>query len=361
MIPAVLTSFFVNERGQVVSEAGRQGNWQALCQSQRPVIIVFVLVVCFYCTMAVSNPATAFELTTHYNVSEHAASYDSSVPILPSSLQVAVAANFAKPLRDIAKGYYEKSGQEISVTVSSSGTLFAQLTHGAQFDVFLSADTARPNALIEAGRVNAEDVHVYAKGRLAFLSSNSSASTPHFTADILAGKKLAIANPKLAPYGEAAKQYLAKTKQWSIVAPHLVMGKNVLQAYQFYTTGNADYALVAYSLTLNAELNSGADEPNTNRRNRNEIILIPDTLHQPIMQSLAVTATANRKAAASAFARYLLSGAVQENLPNWGYEPADDSISVNVNANADEPKREINKAAKQKSKRVNNSAMRGLQ
>jgi molybdate transport system substrate-binding protein len=293
----------------------------------------------FACNAAVSN--------TYLDSDNDSANYGKAVPILSSPLQVAVAANFAKPLRNIANDYFKKSGQEVSVTVSSSGTLFAQLTHGAQFDVFLSADTARPNALVEAGRVNAEDVHVYAKGRLAFLSSNTTASTPNFTAASLAGKKLAIANPKLAPYGNAAKQYLVNTNQWNIVSPHIVMGKNVLQTYQFFTTGNADYALVAYSLTLTDKQINEAGGRNTSGRAA-AALLIPDTLHQPILQSLAVTAAADRKAAASAFARYLLSLEVQGNLPNWGYQPANDSLPISVDSRIRE------------NKEVNNSDTRGL-
>lgn len=288
----------------------------------------------FACNAVVSN--------TYLESDNDSANYGKAVPILSSPLRVAVAANFAKPLRNIANDYFKKSGQEVSITVSSSGTLFAQLTHGAQFDVFLSADTARPNALVEAGRVNGEDVHVYAKGRLAFLSSNTTASTPNFTAASLAGKKLAIANPKLAPYGNAAKQYLVNTKQWNTVSPHIVMGKNVLQTYQFFTTGNADYALVAYSLTLtDKQINEAGGRAAT-------ALLIPDTLHQPILQSLAVTAAADRKAAASAFSRYLLSLEVQETLPNWGYQPANDSPPVSGNSRISE------------SKKVDNSATRGL-
>lgn len=296
-------------------------------------VVFFTL--CLVCNAAESN--------TTLSSYEDAATYDTAVPILSSPLQIAVAANFAKPLRTIANDYFKKSGQEVSVTVSSSGTLFAQLTHGAQFDVFLSADTARPNALIKTGRVNAEDVHVYAKGRLAFLSSHTTASTPHFTAGALAGKKLAIANPKLAPYGNAAKQYLVNTNQWNAVSPHIVMGKNVLQTYQFFTTGNADYALVAYSLALADKRINEANERDVDEAGA---ILIPDTLHQPILQSLAVTAAADRKAAASAFARYLLSLDVQGNLPKWGYQPADDSLSVSVTSSINENTRVDNRATR---------------
>ncbi|WP_303462877.1 molybdate ABC transporter substrate-binding protein [Alteromonas sp. 1_MG-2023] len=310
--------------------------------------ILMVHVLCFLSLWLFCNVA---ESKSVFDPNKQPVSNSEAVPLLTSPLQVAVAANFAKPLREIAKEYYVRSGQEVSVAVSSSGTLFAQLTHGAQFDVFLSADTARPNALIQAGRVSAEDVHTYAKGRLAFVSSTSKALTPYFSADSLAGKKLAIANPKLAPYGEAAKQYLTNTEQWNNVAPHLVMGKNVLQTYQFFTTGNADYALVAYSLTvnpeldrelnreLNSELNSEPSAPITRsptthlQKNSKAVVLIPDNLHQPILQSLAVTAALDRKAAATAFADYLLSSAVQTSLPLWGYQPVDDSLHADVSAN----------------------------
>ena len=325
------------------------------------------LLLCLISTVAESNTFLAPNKNTnaHENAgaNDYIASYGTAVPLLSSPLQVAVAANFAKPLHTIANDYFKNTGQKVSITVSSSGTLFAQLTHGAQFDVFLSADTARPNALVEVGRVNAEDVHVYAKGRLVFLSSKNVASVPHFTAELLKGKKLAIANPKLAPYGEAAKQYLANTHQWNTVTPYIVKGKNVLQAYQFFTTGNASYALVAYSLALNGKLMGEADGHSSNVPQRVGAILIPDTLHQPILQSLAVTASSERKAAATAFARYLLSMQVQENLPSWGYLPAGDSLSMNVDAITQEAnqnsKKHHNETGKKEAKLVDNGTSRG--
>lgn len=220
------------------------------------------------------------------------------------SLKVAVAANFAAPLREIANRYYAQSGVNVVITVSSSGTLFAQLMHGANFDVFLSADTKRPQALVEAGRITADDIVVYAKGRLAFLSSDTSMSLDKINAAQLEGQRFAIANPKLAPYGEAAKQYLINMAKWTLVKPHIVMGKNVLQSYQFFTTANAKYALVAYSLA----------------KNDANAVLIPERLHAPILQALAITASSERNRQARQFVDFIMSQEIQQRLPEWGYQ-----------------------------------------
>ena len=157
-------------------------------------------------------------------------------------INVAVAANFAKPLKSIAEQFTELTGIEVAVTVSSSGTLYAQIQHGASFDVFLSADRARPQALVDNNVVHHGNLVDYAKGKLAFvyagdLSSEAShetsgernceqiahSSTGDTTAQINVQltdclskqlvqlmenpqNKVAIANPKLAPYGDAAQQ-----------------------------------------------------------------------------------------------------------------------------------------------------------
>lgn len=222
------------------------------------------------------------------------------------SLKVAVAANFAAPLREIANLYSAQSGVNLVITVASSGTLFAQLMHGANFDVFLSADTKRPQALVDAGRIAADDIVVYAKGRLAFLTSDGAMPLENINASQLEGQRFAIANPKLAPYGEAAKQSLTNIDKWTLVKPHIVMGKNVLQSYQFFTTANAKYALVAYSLAKN-EANA---------------VLIPEQLHAPILQALAVTASAERTKQARQFVDFILSQDIQQRLPEWGYQPS---------------------------------------
>ena len=321
-------------------------------------------------------------------------------------INVAVAANFAKPLKSIAEQFTELTGIEVAVTVSSSGTLYAQIQHGASFDVFLSADRARPQALVDNNVVHHGNLVDYAKGKLAFvyagdLSSEAShetsgernceqfarSSTGDTTAQINAQltdclsrqlvqlmenpqNKVAIANPKLAPYGDAAQQTLQNLSLWQQFLPHRVMGKNVLQTLQFYTTGSVKGAFVAYSLALDLPADLSSNLPsnfnsvvNTKSADAVTVIVpVPETLYQPIIQSLVVnsktvaTLSPNlfeplpiKNAAApvdepihndnveptrafrlsdasglsspSLFVQYLMSQGVQHSLIEWGYEP----------------------------------------
>ncbi|MEC8233245.1 MAG: molybdate ABC transporter substrate-binding protein, partial [Pseudomonadota bacterium] len=193
------------------------------------------------------------------------------------TLNVAVAANFAKPLQFFANQFSQITGIETRITVSSSGTLYAQLQHGAQFDVFLSADRQRPNALAESGLVHTENVVNYAQGQLAFVYR-----TPDFTQvpdalselvlSAMSMGKVAMANPKLAPYGDAAKDVLNALNLYNDMQTHRVTGKNVLQTYQFFTTNNVSGAFVAYSLTP-AVMHEQDKNIGT--------FLVPSSLHKP--------------------------------------------------------------------------------
>ncbi len=321
-------------------------------------------------------------------------------------INVAVAANFAKPLKSIAEQFTELTGIEVAVTVSSSGTLYAQIQHGASFDVFLSADRARPQALVDNNVVHHGNLVDYAKGKLAFvyageLSSEAShetsgkrnceqiarSSTGDTTAQINVQltdclskqlvqlmenpqNKVAIANPKLAPYGDAAQQTLQNLSLWQQFLPHRVMGKNVLQTLQFYTTGSVKGAFVAYSLALDLPADLSSNLPshfnsvvNTKSADAVTVIVpVPETLYQPIIQSLVVNSKtvatlspnlfeplpiknvtapvdepvhkgdnettrafrlsdANGVSSPSLFVQYLMSQGVQQSLIEWGYEP----------------------------------------
>jgi molybdate transport system substrate-binding protein len=325
-------------------------------------------------------------------------------------IHVAVAANFAKPLKSIAEQFTELTGIEVAVTVSSSGTLYAQIQHGASFDVFLSADRARPQALVDNNVVHHGNLVDYAKGKLAFvyagdlsseafseISSKTSgvrnceqiarSSTGDTTAEINVQltdclskqlvqlmenpqNKVAIANPKLAPYGDAAQQTLQNLSLWQQFLPHRVMGKNVLQTLQFYTTGSVKGAFVAYSsaLDLPADLSSNLPSNfnsvvNTESAEAITVIVpVPETLYKPIIQSLVVNSKtvatlspnlfeplpiknvtapvdepvhndnveptrafhlsdASGVSSPSLFVQYLMSQGVQHSLIEWGYEP----------------------------------------
>ena len=260
------------------------------------------------------------------------------------TLNVAVAANFAKPLQFFANQFSQITGIETRITVSSSGTLYAQLQHGAQFDVFLSADRQRPIALAESGVVHTENVVNYAQGQLAFVYRTSDVTqVPDALSELVLSAmsmgKVAMANPKLAPYGDAAKDVLDTLNLYNDMQTHRVIGKNVLQTYQFFTTNNASGAFVAYSLTpvvmQEQDKNIGT-------------FLVPSSLHKPIVQSLAINSRVKaqlvpnrfneqpfnksdaliRVSASNLFVQYLLSDKVQAQLNEWGYLPAKNTDNV---------------------------------
>ena len=260
------------------------------------------------------------------------------------TLNVAVAANFAKPLQFFANQFSQITGIETRITVSSSGTLYAQLQHGAQFDVFLSADRQRPIALAESGVVHTENVVNYAQGQLAFVYRTSDVTqVPDALSELVLSAmsmgKVAMANPKLAPYGDAAKDVLDTLNLYNDMQTHRVIGKNVLQTYQFFTTNNASGAFVAYSLTpvvmQEQDKNIGT-------------FLVPSSLHKPIVQSLAINSRVKaqlvpnrfneqpfnksdaliRVSASNLFVQYLLSDKVQAQLSEWGYLPAKKTDNV---------------------------------
>lgn len=224
------------------------------------------------------------------------------------TLNIAVAANFAKPLKHIAADYEAQTGEAVVITKASSGTLYAHITHGAGIDVFLSADAVRPERLVDDQRVAASDVYTYAIGRLGYIQRDSAAPDVDSlkTFALSPASRLAIANPTFAPYGEAAKQVLTSLVLWQHVSGSLVYGNNVLQTYQFFTSGNVDHALLAWSLV----------------KEKQGAVLLPSSLHQPIVQKLAITAATENKANAQAFVDFLLSEDVQQQLSQWGYEPA---------------------------------------
>ncbi|MCZ8530455.1 molybdate ABC transporter substrate-binding protein [Alteromonas sp. PRIM-21] len=360
--------------------------------------------------------ASDFEVGSHAEIDGDVISADKqNQPVnfkRDEKINVAVAANFAKPLKNIAEQFTELTGIEVAVTVSSSGTLYAQIQHGASFDVFLSADRARPQALVDNNLVHHGNLVDYAKGKLAFvyagdlssqafneISSKTSSetncreiagSTTEDTAEQLniqltdclsrqlvqlmenPQNKIAIANPKLAPYGDAAQQTLQNLSLWRQFLPHRVMGKNVLQTLQFYTTGSVKGAFVAYSLALDLPTNLPSSFITTGKTEIAEattvIIPVPETLYQPIVQSLVVnsktaaslspnlfeprpitnsTATtqvdepahknhvettrpfnladADGVSSPSLFVQYLMSQGVQHSLIEWGYEPTNAS------------------------------------
>lgn len=218
------------------------------------------------------------------------------------SINVAVAANFAAPLQKLLPEFEAASGIKVRVSVGSSGALFAQIQHGAPYDLFLSADSKRPQALVASGRVTVSAVQTYAVGHLALVGNINGLSDPQLMA---AGNRVAIAEPDIAPYGRAAKQLLEQAGLWEKIAPGLIRGTNIQQTLQFWQTGNVDVAFIAASQCVSYQLSCQT---------------LPDT-YAPIIQQLAVTGQGESAVAAEQLAAFLRSPQIQSQLADAGYAP----------------------------------------
>jgi molybdate transport system substrate-binding protein len=226
-----------------------------------------------------------------------------------AQVQVAVAANMAAPMKQIAADFERTTGHHAVVVLGSTGKLYAQIRAGAPFDVLLAADDTTPTRLQAEGLAVPGTRFTYATGRLVLWSADPTAVDPQ-------GKvlhqppqgKLAIADPRLAPYGAAAMQTLAALGVASAWAPHLVQGESIGQAYQFTATGNARLGFVALAQVMaGGRITSGS------------AWIVPPTLHHPLKQDAILLDPGRSNAAAAALLQYLRGDAARGTLRGYGY------------------------------------------
>lgn len=163
-------------------------------------------------------------------------------------INIAVASNFTDPIKAIAARFTAQSGQRINLVFGSTGKHYAQIKNGAPFAAFFAADTRRPALLEQEGVALPGSRFTYAVGRIVLWSPKPGLVEPG--GKVLEGstfRHLAIANPRLAPYGKAAQQFLQARGLWEGLQERLVRGENIAQTYQFVKSGSAELGLVAYS------------------------------------------------------------------------------------------------------------------
>ncbi len=215
-----------------------------------------------------------------------------TAPAFAGKVRAAVAANFTGAATALAQAFTAKTGHEVVLSFGSSGQLYAQITQGAPFDVFLSADQERPAALVREGLAVGESRFTYALGKLALFSTDPALVTGAETLREGKFRKLAIADPGAAPYGAAAVAAIEALGLTGALTPRLVTGTSIAQAFQFVVTGNAELGFVALSQLV--------EGPGDGSR-----WVVPQELYPPIRQDVVLLRSAADMEAARALLDFM--------------------------------------------------------
>ncbi len=227
-----------------------------------------------------------------------------------AEVNVAVAANFTAPMKQIAAEFEKETGHKVVLAFGASGKFYAQIKNGAPFQLLLSADDEKPIQLVKDGLAVADSRFTYAIGTLVLWSAKPGfvdakgevLSKGHFN-------KIAIANPKLAPYGTAAIELLTKKGLLAAITTKFVQGENISQTFQFVSTGNAELGFVALSQVMkDGAITSGS------------AWIVPDSMHSPIRQDAVLLATGKDNIAAKSLLEYLKSVKAKKIIRSYGYE-----------------------------------------
>ena len=227
-----------------------------------------------------------------------------------AEIKVAVASNFANTLKEIAVEFQRDTGYQLAITPGATGKFYAQISNGAPFDVFLSADDETPRKLAQEGKAIAASQFTYATGRLALWSPSPDLVDKN--ADILKTDKfkyIAIANAKVAPYGQAAVQTMQKLGVLSKIEPRVVQGESIAQTFQFVSTGNAQLGFVALSQIFeNGKIKTGS------------AWIVPEEMHEQLKQDAVVLQSCKNTSACQALMDYLKSEKIKKMMSSYGYK-----------------------------------------
>lgn len=227
-----------------------------------------------------------------------------SVPLVAGEVRVAVAANFTAAMKDIAAGFEQASGHRVLVSYGSTGKLYAQILQGAPFDAFLAADQKRPALLQKQGLASGQ--FTYAIGKLVLWSADPQRSLGAETLQQGHFDRLALANPKTAPYGAAAVDVMQHLGVDEALMAKRVTGDSIAQAYQFVASGNAALGFVAMAQIALDDSGSRWD--------------IPQSLYEPIRQDAVLLQRGRDNPAAAALLAFLQSADARRVIRRYGYD-----------------------------------------
>lgn len=232
-----------------------------------------------------------------------------ATPAFAEQMLVAVAANFIPPFREIAVEFEKSTGHQLQVSGGSSGNFYTQIKNGAPFDVFFSADNERPKKLEDEGLGVKDSRFTYAIGRLVLWSSNADLVKGEETLRSKNFKRLAIANPKTAPYGVAAMQTMQKLGLWESLQPHIVMGESIGQTIGFIESGNAHLGFVALSQIMDPKIKGKGSRWD-----------VPTHLHEPIQQDVILLTKGKDNPAAKSLLDFMGGPQAKAIIERYGYE-----------------------------------------
>ena len=228
-----------------------------------------------------------------------------------AEVSVAVASNFSAPMQKIAQAFEQQTGHKAILSFGSTGNFYAQIKNGAPFEVLLAADDETPRKIEKEGLGLAASRFTYAVGTLVLWSRQ-----PGLVDDkgsiLQSGRfeRIALANPKLAPYGAAAIETLNRMGVLPTVQPKVVQGDNMSQAYQFVATGNAQLGFVALSQVMtDGKITQGS------------AWLVPESLHTPIQQDAILLSKGAANPAATALMNFLRTERAKAVMRAYGYKP----------------------------------------
>ena len=224
---------------------------------------------------------------------------------LAAGTSVAVAANFTDAAKEIAAAYKAKTGDEAVLSFGASGQFYTQITQGAPFEVFLSADDERPKKAVDDGFGVKGSTFTYAVGKLVLWSKQPGLVQGDATLTKAAFDKLSICNPVAAPYGAAAVETLKALKLYDALQPKLVVGANISQAFQFVQTGNAELGFVALSQVIDDTAGSRW--------------MVPQSLYAPIRQDAVLLKKGEGNPAATGFLSFLRGPEATAIIRRYGY------------------------------------------
>ena len=225
-------------------------------------------------------------------------------------VNVAVAANFTVPMQKIAQAFEHETGHKTVLSFGSTGNFYAQIKNGAPYDVLLAADDETPLKIEKEGLAVSNSRFTYAIGKLVLWSKDPNLVDEK--GEVLRSgnfQKLAIANPKLAPYGQAAVEMMTKLGIYTSLQSKLVQGESIGQTYQYVYTENAQLGFVALSqVFLDGKISQGS------------AWVIPSHLHNPIQQDAVLLNKGHDNNAASALLNYLKTEKAKSIIKSYGYD-----------------------------------------